>query len=504
MSDQFQIAVIGGGINGVGIAREAASRGFTTLLCEKEDFAHSTSGNSSKLIHGGIRYLEQGEFGLVRESLKERKILLRTAPHLVHPVRINIPVYEGDPRPPWMISAGARLYDWFAGRDNLNPSLRLDSKTIRQLPGIRQEGLKSVIQYSDAQALDSRLTLETALSAKTLGASIANYTEVTEIRPAPWGYQLTLLDRRRGTTWTCKTRYLINAAGPWVPGLDQRITERRDRPKLRLIRGIHFVIKPKLHSEGFLLLPRDGRVIFVLPWTENHSLIGTTESDYRGDPLDNIPPSDDEIKYLQSNFKEYFPGVSLELKQVLHTYSGVRCIVDRGETQVSKMQREALILHESRSSRSGYFAILGGKLTSHRSLAVQVISSIETQLVPEEARRCNTETEPLYGAYPIEDSFSISLHRELDRLQLPESVLNRWKRIYGSRWVDIAQYYMEKQSLRETVVGSDYVKAELRYNIRDEMAAKMDDVLLRRTKLIYGLSAEQKEDFQKAMDTVEW
>jgi len=504
MSDQYQIAVIGGGINGAGVAREAVSRGFSTLLCEKEDFAHSTSGNSSKLIHGGIRYLEQGAFGLVRESLKERKVLLRTAPHLVHPVRINIPVYEGDSRPPWMIAAGARLYDWFAGRENLAPSSQLDSEAIQKMPQIRKEGLKSIIQYSDAQALDSRLTLEIALSARSMGATVANYTEVTEVRPAPWGYRLTLLDRRHGTTWTCKTRYLVNAAGPWVPGLDQKISQQSNRPKLRLIRGIHFVVKPRIHSEGFLLLPRDGRVIFVLPWTKNHSLIGTTESEYQGSELDHIPVSEEEIKYLKSNIEEYFPEIALESEQIMHTYSGVRCIADRGESNLSKMQREALVLKENLSSRSGYFAILGGKLTSHRSLADQVISSIESQLRPEEARRCNTETEPLHGAYPIEDSFSISLHRELERLDLPMSVLNRWKRIYGSRWVDIAQYYMEKSSLREAVLGTDMVKAELRYNVRDEMAAKIEDVLLRRTKMIYDLSPNQMEDFQQAMDTVEW
>ncbi len=495
MRSSVQVLIVGGGINGAGVAREATARGFSTMLVEKNDFGHATSGNSSKLIHGGIRYLEQAEFRLVNESLKERKILLDTAPHLVRPARINIPVYKGDKRPGWMVQLGSKMYDWFAGKDNLNPSRGLNASERRNLPHLRQEGLRAVVQYSDAQTHDSRLVLETALSAKTMGADVLNYVEFVEAQQEPNGYLVKLKDHRSNQIFEVQTNYLVNAAGPWVPLLDQNVSKQNRRPGLSYVRGIHFVVRRKF-DEGYLILPEDGRVIFVLPWHRNYTLIGTTESKFEGEQFDKIPSSNDEEQYLYDHYNYFFPSSPITPKDVLHVYSGVRSLVETGEKNLSSISREYRLEDESNGEKGGYLAVFGGKLTSYRALSQKVLDRISERLTPSQASKTDTSIEPLFGAIDHELS-----PKELQKLNsqclsvgITQEIIDRWKWEYGNRWTQIARYSLDDEENIKPTVHPQFLKAELLYNIKDEMARSIEDVTLRRTKWIYELNDDELKE----------
>ena len=497
MKSNVQILVVGGGINGAGVAREAAARGYTTMLVEKNDFGHATSGNSSKLIHGGIRYLEQAEFRLVNESLKERKILLRTAPHLVRPARINIPVYRGDKRPGWMVQLGSKMYDWFAGRDNLNPSRGLSASERRNLPHLRQDGLRAVVQYSDAQTHDSRLVLETALSAKSMGADVLNYVEFVEARPQTNGYLVKLKDFRCNQTFEVQTNYIINAAGPWVPLLDQHVSQQHLRPGLSYVRGIHFVVRRKF-EEGYLILPEDGRVIFVLPWHRNYTLIGTTESQFEGEHFDKIPSSHAEETYLYDHYNYFFPSSPITEADVLHVYSGVRSLVETGEKDLSSISREYRLEDEPNGDKGGYLAVFGGKLTSYRALSQKVLEKISERLKPIDDSRADTSKDPLYGAvgHGLTETQLTDLKHQCLQAGISGEIIDRWQWEYGNRWVQIAHYCLENDENLKPTVHPMFLRAELLYNINDEMARTLEDVTLRRTKWIYELGKSEQEKLE--------
>jgi len=500
MEKEVQIAVIGGGINGAGVAREAASRGFQTILVEKDDFGHATSGNSSKMIHGGIRYLEQGNFALVREALKERKTLTRIAPHLAKPLRFNIPVYKGSARPWWMIWIGTHLYDWFAGKENLEPSAVLDRSASAALPHLKQQDLVRVCQYSDAQTLDSRLTLESAMSARDYGATVQNYTELISLRRKDGMFELDLKDSLNGKTERVRTRVLVNAAGPWVPNLDSLVPHNYPSPSLRYVRGIHFVIRGPIHDDGFLILPSDGRVIFVLPWCRNYTLIGTTETVYTGEDFGHVPVSREEEEYLFANMKEFFPDLNLKRDDVLYEYSGVRSLIDSGDSNSSSLSRESVIVEDWDEFNSGYLAIFGGKLTTYRSMGVKVMDRIQRKHSPAEPARGNTQTDPLPGGCPISDGEESRLKEQAAGIGISSDQLETWEFRYGSRWTSVLKLALERDDLRECVGTRDYLKAEIAYSLQEEMARELDDLILRRTKLCYELDEDGKAKIQKVLE----
>lgn len=501
MKTEFQVLVIGGGINGAGVAREAIARGYETLLVEKNDFGHATSGNSSKLIHGGIRYLEQAQFRLVKESLKERRILLNTAPHLVRPARINIPVYRGDRRPGWMIQLGSKMYDWFAGKDNLLPSRGLSTGERSNLTYLRQDGLRAVVQYSDAQAHDSRLVLETALSARQMGAEVSNYVEFLEAKPLENGYLVKLRNHRDQKTFEVTTNYLINAAGPWVPNLDKFISKGNLRPGLSYVRGIHFIVRRRF-EEGFLILPEDGRVIFVLPWHRNYTLIGTTESKFNGNDFDKIASSQEEEEYLLRNYNHFFPGNPITKSNVLYLYSGVRSLVETGENNLSSISREYRLEAESQGKNGGYLAVFGGKLTSYRALSEKVLDRIAQRLTPLRNERFDTAREPLFGAFThnMDESEIQALESQCTEVGVDPLILDRWKWEYGNRWANIAKYALQNENFRKPTVHPQFLMAELIYNINDEMALNSEDVILRRTKWIYEFDPSQVSQLDKLLE----
>ena len=492
LQKEYQVLVIGGGINGTGVAREAASRGYSTLLVEKNDFGHATSGHSSKLVHGGIRYLENYDFKLVRESLKERRVLLRTAPHLVHPLRFNIPVYDDDKRPAWMVRAGCKLYDIFAGRKNLEHSCCLCKKDTAALTGLRQEGLSAVLQYSDAQTNDSRLCLATALTAELYGADVHNYMAVTRIQQNGDYYTVDLHDNRTDQNLSVKCRYVVNAAGPWVPGVDQMLPHQKAHPSLKYVRGIHFVVPKMFDHQGFLIMPSDGRIVFVLPWQDDFTLIGTTESEYTGSEFDVIPPSQDEIDYLLDVTNHYFPSSNITKDDVLHIYSGVRSLVSHGESNMTTMSREYSIVEEHQNPGSGYLALFGGKLTSYRSLAEKVVKRIKADLVPRGPRNHHTETDPILGAGHIPEGIASAWKKRLALVGVDESRIKTWQSRYASQWLEVARYVLaEEGNEREIIPG--LCRGELAYMHAEEKAVSVEDIIVRRTKLVYTTSEADKE-----------
>jgi glycerol-3-phosphate dehydrogenase len=499
LRNDYQVAVIGGGINGTGVAREAASRGYSTLLVEKKDFGHATSGQSSKLVHGGIRYLENCDFKLVREALKERRVLLQTAPHLVHPLRFNIPVYKDGKRPAWMVQTGCKLYDLFAGRKNLAPSSRLSTKAMKNLSMLRQDNLSAVLQYSDAQTDDSRLCLATALTAEMYGADVHNYMTARDVKAMGTHYQLDLHDERTGQDHVVRCKYLVNAAGPWVPGLDRELSHQAGHPDLRYVRGIHFVVPKMFDHTGFLVMPADGRIVFVLPWKDNFTLIGTTESEFKGNQFDEIPPSDEEVSYLINVTNHYFPSSKLTLDDVLHIYSGVRSLVSHGESNMTTMSREYTIVDDHQSVGSGYLGVFGGKLTTYRSLGEKVVNRIAGDLVPAGSRNHHTDKDPIMGAGTIPEGLAHIWTRRLQDAQVSSTAVTTWEKRYGTQWLEVARYVLAEKGMDQEILPGLW-RGELVYMKEVEKAVSLNDIILRRTKIVYTVSQADKEFLQGELD----
>ncbi len=491
----YDVAIVGGGINGCGIARESAYRGYKTALLEQHDFAQATSSQSTKLIHGGIRYLETGNFGLVWESLHERGTLLRIAPHLVRPLELIIPIYEGSVRPPWMVRIGTLLYDLLAGRRNLGRSRGVSRAELSRIPYLRQEGLRGAVAYFDAQALDSRLTLETALSAREAGATVLNYHPVTEARLECGAYRVAGEDARTGGRWTLTARCVVNATGPWVPQFERR-TQRHETRALVYDRGIHFVIPSLGFPYGLALMASDQRLIFVLPWREKYTLIGTTESRFEGEDFTKVPPSDAEIRYLLDSFNEFFPARKLKLDEVLHIYSGVRTLLPAGHS-LSKLSRESEVKVLSDAPGTAWVMLYGGKLTSYRSYAQGIVRKLRKRVPPSGAPQrgsvLDTALEPLVGggAEPVGIRIPAGIGGEQAEI---------WRKRYGSRWGEVARRIDRNPALAELLVPSHlYTQADLEYMVDEELAFRLEDLTLRRTKMIYDMTAAEKARLDAAL-----
>ncbi|HEX7928118.1 MAG TPA: glycerol-3-phosphate dehydrogenase/oxidase, partial [bacterium] len=355
----YDIAIVGGGINGAGVAREAAYRGYRVVLLEQNDFGSATSSNSTKMIHGGIRYLESGDFRLVYDSLHERKALLAIAPHLVSPLELVIPVYKGDVRPAWMVRLGAFLYDVLAGRRNLGRSRWVPHKELLRMPGLKKDGLSSGVAYYDAQAFDSRLTIETALSAEEAGADIRNYHPVKRVTLADGGYTVEGDNRRTGQPYRVRAKAVVNATGPWAPFFE-RDTAKHPTAPIAYDSGIHFVIPSIGINQGLALMAKDRRLIFVLPWRERYTLVGTTERHFKGDNFTELQPSEEEIVYLLEQFNAFFPERKLRREQILYMYAGVRALTAGSNRSLTTLSRESEVVTHSDAPGTAWLILYGG------------------------------------------------------------------------------------------------------------------------------------------------
>ncbi|NNF15871.1 MAG: FAD-dependent oxidoreductase [Gammaproteobacteria bacterium] len=386
----YDVVIVGGGIQGVGVAQAAAAEGYSVLLLEKSSLAHGTSSKSSKLIHGGLRYLENAEFSLVRESLHERKVLLEVAPDLVRMKRFIIPVYKETRRAPWQIRIGLSLYYALANfRSDAKPG-KIPRKQWDQLDGLRTRDLRAVFYYSDAQTDDRLLTEAVMASAQSLDAELAMPAKFTSAQIHDEGVEVHYSDSNGKQS--CTGNVLINAAGPWVNKVAHRITPTPAIQKVELVGGTHIILDGTV-TQGIYYTesPRDGRAVFILPWYDQ-IMVGTTERTYRKDP-DLLKPSRVELNYLMNVLKHYFPAYARHtITDITEAWAGLR-VLPAAEGHAFKRSRE-VIFRADQPRRPRVLAIYGGKLTGYRATAQRVMKRIRASL-PTRQRRADTAKLPL-------------------------------------------------------------------------------------------------------------
>lgn len=479
------LIIVGGGINGAGIARDAALRGLRVCLVEQGDLCNATSRWSSRLIHGGLRYLEHLEFSLVRESLAEREILLATAPHLVRTLPMLIPVYRGARRGLATIRAGMWLYDFLARSQSLPGHRMLSAAEARgRMPQLATEGLVGAASYADAQvAFPERLVVENALAARRAGAVVRTWTRVERLLVEHGDVAgVTVRDLRSGAVETITAPVVINAAGPWVDRLLSTVSGARGKAP-RLIggsRGSHIVVDP-LPGLGdtacYAEAGADGRPFFVIPWN-GLTLIGTTDVPYNGDPQAACA-SDAEIDYLLSETRRLFPAAALKRESIHYTYAGVRPLPQASGRDQAAITRRHHVCHHREFAR-GLYSVVGGKLTTYRHLAEEVVDRMARHL-GRELPACRTAGRPLPGA-------AASVREVHDALYagtaLRPAVLDRLIGLYGSRAADVAALAERHPGLTEEICPRRHaVAAEIVFAFESELAANLADVMMRRTML---------------------
>lgn len=463
------LLVIGGGINGCGIAVDAAGRGLSVTLVEQGDLACATSSNSSKLIHGGLRYLEHYEFRLVHEALKEREVLWQKAPHIAWPLRFRLPHQRGG-RPNWLVRLGLFLYDHLGKRVSL-PS----TSSWRDTSGLLQPHATAGFEYSDLWVDDARLVVLNARQAEQLGADIRTRTRFVGARDCTthWEVEVQKGDEKE----TIQARAIVNAAGPWVDNVFNA-TQRPSPHPARLIKGSHIVV-PKLYDEerAFILPNHDQRVIFVLPWLDHFSLIGTTDVEITGDP-GAVECSDQEQAYLLDAANRFFQR-QLTDADVKWRYAGVRPLLDDGDGSAQKVTRDyQLVLNQKGAP---LLSVHGGKLTTYRTLAQKAVDKL-SELFPNMGARW-THAAPLPGAQDYDEN---RLCARLSDSGLSEITQRRFRRSYGMEALSLIDHDLGQD------FGHEFFEAELQWMVEHEFAQTAQDALFRRSKMGVILDAEQR------------
>ncbi|MEM5474212.1 glycerol-3-phosphate dehydrogenase [Hoeflea sp. AS60] len=489
------VFVIGGGINGCGIARDAIGRGYSVFLAEMNDLASGTSSWSSKLIHGGFRYLEYYEFRLVREALSEREVLLANAPHIIWPLRFVLP-HHTDMRPAWLLRLGLFLYDHIGTRKLLPGTKTVDLKTAAVGKPLKPLFTKG-FEYSDCWVNDARLVVLNARDAADRGAVVRTRTEVVSAERKDGIWEVTIADRATGARETVKARLIVNAGGPWVDRILSGVVGRNDAQNVRLVQGSHIVV-PKLHEHdrAYIFQNGDGRIIFALPYEEDFTLIGTTDQDYQGDPKD-VAISDAEIDYLCAAASEYFTK-PVERSSIVWTYSGVRPLYDDGASAAQEITRE-YVLKPDPAEGAPLINIFGGKITTYRKLSESMLELIEERLGKKSAPWTHRAALP-GGDFPADGFDKQVALLQADYALLDPKQARRYVRQYGTRaWVlldgaqtrdDLGQHF-----------GFGLYALEVDYLMAHEWAMEAADVLWRRTKRGIRFNAEQVvalEDYMAA------
>ncbi|MEO9600946.1 glycerol-3-phosphate dehydrogenase [Parasphingorhabdus sp.] len=481
----YDLAIIGGGINGVGIARDAAGRGLKVLLVERDDLASHTSSASTKLVHGGLRYLEHYEFNLVRKALKEREVLLRAAPHIIWPMRFVLPVDEGM-RPAWFLRLGLFLYDHLGGRDILPGTKSLNLHKDRR-GGPLQKRLKKGFAYSDCWVEDARLVSLTARDAAERGADIRTRAECTGLERSSDCWNLKIEQNGEQTIETAKV--LVNAAGPWVDPVTAMYDRSNTAAKLRLVKGSHIVVKRKYEGDdSYIFQNRDGRIIFAIPYEGDYTLIGTTDQpwSYSEGPA---KISDTETDYLCDAASEYFES-PVTRADIMWTYSGVRPLFDDHSRTAATVTRDFVFDYDDENG-APVLSIFGGKITTYRVLALQAIRTLSDALNVD-GDDWTKEAHLPGGDFPP-DGFDELVEEYANRWDyIDKGVLYRLVRAYGT---DTA--YMLKDVKTVTDLGQEFgsglYEIELNWLIDHEFACTAKDVLWRRSKLgLHMTEAEQQ------------
>lgn len=476
MTETVDLLIIGGGINGAGIARDAAGRGLSVLMCEKDDLAQGTSSRSGKLVHGGLRYLEYYEFRLVREALIEREVLLENAPHIIWPLRFVLP-HSAEDRPAWLVRLGLFLYDHLGGRKRLPGTRVLDLRRDPEGAPLKPK-YKKGFEYSDCWVDDARLVILNALDAREKGATILTRTACTSARREGDLWRVELTDTRSGTRRTVMARALVNAAGPWVNDIIGRVVGTNSTRNVRLVKGSHIIV-PKFWegAQAYLVQNHDKRVIFINPYEGDKALIGTTDIPYDG-AAEKVEADEAEISYLIDAVNRYFSH-GLRRSDVLETFSGVRPLYDDGAGNPSAVTRDYVFDLDDRGG-APILNIFGGKITTFRKLAEHAIQRLGPRF-PSMGADWTAK-----GALPggdIPDGDIPAFLAELDKTYpwLPRDLARHYVRLYGTRTRALLG---ARQSLAELgrKFGPLLYEAEACYLARHEWAETAEDILWRRTK----------------------
>ena len=476
-TESFHLAIIGGGINGAAIARDAAMRGLRVALVDRGDFAGATSSHSSKLIHGGLRYLPQGQLRLVREALRERERLrVLTAPHLVHPIRFLFPFYRGRKPGRFSISAGLMFYDLMARTPAALRHRRLTAAATRELePALARDALTGGALYFDGWADDARLTWENALDAALHGAAIANYVAVEGFSRA--GARITAASARDllgHAPIELRARHFVNATGPWLDDL-RRLDDPGAASSVRLTKGVHLVIgAARLPVRNSLVLSdAAGRVVFVMP-RDGWLLIGTTDTDFDGD-RDRLRADAADIAYLLDMVNAAIPAANLDADDVAYSFAGLRALeLTAGGRAPSRVSREEILLE----GPSGMLSIAGGKLTTHRAIAQKIVDDLMRRL-GRSPGPCPTLGTPLPGARGTLDLAD-------GESTMPRDIASMLASRYGTRAAAVVSIARERPELAAPIVpGAPAIRAEVIHAIRAELATSVGDFLVRRTAIVW-------------------
>ena len=480
--DPFDIVVIGGGVNGCGIARDAVGRGFSVLLAEKGDLAGGTSSASTKLIHGGLRYLEFYEFALVREALKEREVLWAMAPHIIWPLRFVLPE-SPDSRPAWLLRLGLFLYDHIGGRKHLPPTRSLDLRHDIAGAALKPSMTKG-FEYSDCRVMDARLVVLNARDAAARGAEILTHTEVVTLARRDGVFVVTLKDALSGTTRDVRARLVVNAAGPWVDPVLNRVADEEPRHHVRLVQGSHIVVRQLYrHDRSYIFQNRDGRVVFAIPYENDFTLIGTTDRDFQGDPA-SVTISEEEKEYLCAAASEYFRA-PVTRDQIVWCYSGVRPLFDDGASKAQETTREYVLKLEGDAGTGALLNVFGGKITTYRHLAEGALAKIEQVLGVRGPAWTKGSTLP-GGDFPIDGFDALVTSLRIRAMQIPPVTIRRLARAYGTE----ARTILAGGELGP-VFGADLGQREVDFLVEKEWARSADDILWRRSKLGLRFSPEE-------------
>ncbi|WP_283194404.1 glycerol-3-phosphate dehydrogenase [Rhizobium sp. AN80A] len=490
--------VIGGGINGCGIARDAVGRGYSVALAEMNDFASGTSSGATKLIHGGLRYLEHYEFRLVRESLMEREILWAMAPHIIWPMRFVLPYHKGGIRPAWLIRLGLFLYDHLGGRKLLPPTKVLDMR--RDPAGKPLKSLFSkAFEYSDGWVDDARMVVMNARDAADKGALIMPRTKVVSARRENGVWAIESVDTVTGETRHFQARMLVNAAGPWVDHVIRAAFGQNEARHVRLVQGSHIVVKKKFSDpRAYFFQNPDNRIIFAIPYEQDFTLIGTTDRDYKADPRD-VRISDEETTYLCKAASEYF-NEPVRPEDIVWTYSAVRPLFDDGASKAQEATRDYVLKLEGEGAQAPLLNVFGGKLTTYRRLSEHALEKIGAA-IGIKGSPWTAKSHLPGGDFP-----ATGYEAEVRKLKsgypfLAETHARRLVRRYGTKAAVLLGQARGIEDLGR-LFGSDLYEAEVRYLIEHEWATHADDVLWRRTKEGLRLTREQAAMLEEYMAEV--
>ena len=499
LGEEVDVLVIGGGITGAGIARDAARRGLKVALVDMNDLAFGTSSRSSKLVHGGLRYLEQYEFSLVFEAVSERRILMDLAPHLVNPLGFLFPVFEDSKHKLWFINAGMWLYDGLSLFRSPKIHKKLKAKDIAELePAMKQDELVGAPLYYDCSTDDARLTLETAIDAVRAGATVTTYAKVDSLLKSEKGriHGAVVRDVRTGTVKEVRAHAVINATGPWTDDI-LSLGKGHKASLLRPTKGVHFVVdreKLPISNAIVCLHPTDDRVLFAVPWGDR-TYVGTTDTDTEEDPSE-IAATSDDIDYLLDAANDYFPTCPLTRADVISTWAGLRPLMapeaNENEVSESKVSRE----HQIIIGQDGLITIAGGKLTTYRRMAAEVVDTAVRLLTlmgvvdRKAVKGSTTDEEPLPGGvdWPDDDDHEavaaevVAASGDL----LPGDVARHLGDTYGGRAKELAAQIKETPTLGERLIpGRPEIIGQVDWAVEEELATEVSDVMIRRTQLFY-------------------